>query len=107
MTTFKKTNLNPFLDSLAMPEGRRSFDPIDFLIEGGDDVEWEGKKIEMIEQDGGGEGGGEDCYSVFSVNNGEMYLKAIYNYYSYDGFNTEYGTVSQVTPRQKTITVYE
>ena len=107
MTTFKKTDLNTFLDSLTMPEGPRSIDPTDFLLEGGDDVEWEGKKIEMIEQDGGGEGGAEDCYSVFSVNDGEMYLKATYSYYSYEGFNTEYGEVRQVTPRQKTITVYE
>lgn len=65
------------------------------------------KSFKHIEQDGGGEGGGEYCYGVFELN-GVIY-KAEYSYYSYNG--CEYDGISDtlqiVKPVEKTITVYE
>lgn len=60
-----------------------------------------------IEQDGGGEGGSEDCYGIFEFD-GRIY-RAHYSYYSYHGH--EYGgilnTLREVKPVEKTVTVYE
>lgn len=65
------------------------------------------KSFNHLEQDGGGEGGGEYCYGVFELN-GVIY-KAEYSYYSYQGH--EYDGVSSTLrvckPVEKTITVYE
>lgn len=61
--------------------------------------------VEFIEQDGGGEGGSEDCYSVIKVD--DIYYKITYSYFSHHGFETEYAEVFVVSPKQKTITVYE
>lgn len=62
---------------------------------------------EHIEQDGGGEGGGEYCYGVFKLN-GVIY-KAEYSYYSYEGHDIDgiVSTLRVVTPVEKTVTVYE
>ena len=62
---------------------------------------------EHIDQDGGGEGGSEDCYGVFKLG-GKIY-KAEYSYYSYSG-HEYYGisdTLVEVEPKTKTITVFE
>lgn len=53
------------------------------------------------------EGGGEYCYGVFQLK--DKIYKAEYAYYSYDGHQydgIEY-TLKEVTPVQKTITVWE
>lgn len=64
-------------------------------------------ELTNIERDGGGEGGGEYCYGVIKL--GEEYYKAEWTYYSYQGedFDDIESTITQVSPRKKTITVYE
>lgn len=63
--------------------------------------------FEHIECEGGGEGEGEYCYGVIRL--GDMYYKAEWSYYSYNGYEYDYieDTIKEVTPKQKTITVYE
>lgn len=90
------------------------------LIEGGHkprwDDEWdehyiihgdfpENSRVEFIEQEGGGEGGAEDCYTVIKLDG--VFYKILYYYYSHHGFDTEYAEVMVVTPKEKLITVYE
>lgn len=60
-----------------------------------------------LEQEGGGEGGSEYCYGVFQL--GDKVYRAEYSYYSYNGHEFDYivDTLREVTPKQKTITVYE
>lgn len=62
---------------------------------------------EHLEQEGGGEGGSEYCYGVFKLK-GKVY-RAEYSYYSYEGsdYSDILGTLKEVKPVQKTITVYE
>jgi hypothetical protein len=62
---------------------------------------------EHLEQEGGGEGGGEHCYGVFKLR-GKIYL-AEYSYYSHNGheYDCIASTLKEVAPVQKTITVYE
>jgi hypothetical protein len=40
--------------------------------------------VTLVEQDGGGEGGAEDCHSVLKI--GSKFLKFHYSYQSYSGF---------------------
>ena len=60
-----------------------------------------------IEQEGGGEGGGEYCYGIFQLNG--VFYKAEYSYYSCDGYNYDdiISTLKIVQPKEKMITVYE
>lgn len=60
---------------------------------------------ELLEQEGGGEGGSEWCYSVFKLG-GKIY-KINYNYYSHQGFDFDYAEVKEVKPVKKTVVVYE
>lgn len=62
---------------------------------------------EHIEQDGGGEGGAEDCYGVFKLNG--VYYSVSYSYYSYNGYDYDYitSTVTIVHPVQRLVTFYE
>ena len=64
-------------------------------------------KYKHLDQDGGGEGGGEYCYGVFELK-GKVY-RAEYSYYSYNGHDYDdiLRTLKEVKPVQKTITVYE
>jgi hypothetical protein len=57
--------------------------------------------------EGGGEGEGEYCYGVIKIDN--TYLKAEWSYYSHEGCDYDYiiNTLKVVTPKTKTITVYE
>jgi len=41
--------------------------------------------VTLVEQDGGGEGGDEDCHSVLKI--GSKFLKFHYSYKSYSGFS--------------------
>lgn len=63
--------------------------------------------FEHLEQSGGGEGGGEYCYGVFSLKG--KYYRCNYSYYSYDGHDYDYiaDTVEEVIPVEKTVIVYE
>jgi hypothetical protein len=65
------------------------------------------EKYEHLDSDGGGEGGSEDCYGIFKL--GDKIFKAYYTYYSYNGHEYEniVDTLREVTPVQKTVTVYE
>ena len=60
-----------------------------------------------IESEGGGEGEGEYCYGVIKFQ--DKYYKADWSYYSYDGCDYDYieDTIREVTPVEKTITVFE
>lgn len=64
-------------------------------------------RYEDIEQEGGGEGGGEYCYGVFKLK-GKFY-KAEYSYFSYAGHDYDgiSRTLKEVRPVEKTIVVYE
>lgn len=62
---------------------------------------------ELLETDGGGEGGTEYCYGVIKL--GDEHYKAEWAYYSYSGceYDNIENTVKLVTPKEKTVTVYE
>jgi len=61
--------------------------------------------FKFLEQHGGGEGGAEDCYSVFQYK--DKYYKVFYSYYSYHGYSVDRYEVCEVKPVEKLITVYE
>lgn len=63
--------------------------------------------LAVIEQDGGGEGGGEYCYMIFSWK--DKTYKIEYSYYSYNGhdFDGVEDTIREVVPVEKLVTVYE
>lgn len=62
---------------------------------------------EHLDQEGGGEGGAENCYGVFKLK-GKIY-KSEYGYRSYVGYYYDdiLEDLREVQPVQKTITVYE
>ena len=97
-------------DSKYVTEGDAVDDEYD-LLQGSRDViyftEVNSGQLEVkhVEQEGGGEGGGEYCYTVFKV--GDKFYKVEYNYYSHQGFDTDCAALYEVTPREQTITVYE
>ena len=56
----------------------------------------------------GGEGEGENWYSVKYFPDHDVYLKVSGHYYSYDGTHFDgWESVKEVKPQEKTITVYE
>ena len=61
-------------------------------------------KFKLILQEGGGEGGAEDCRSVFKV--GDQYFMVNYNYYSYNGFDFDYASITEVEPYEKIVIDY-
>ncbi len=64
-------------------------------------------EYEHLQQEGGGEGGAEDCYGVFKIK--DKTFKAYYQYRSHEGHDysdIEY-SVRFVTPKLKQVTVYE
>ena len=89
------------LENLYKERGGEYFTFIDFLLEGGEDV----KGFDFVEQDGGFEGGSEDCYSVIKVD-GQLY-KINYNYYSHCGFETYHASVKKAKPVKRVVTFYE
>ena len=80
-------------------------DITEFLLGEGEDIVYDGELIEFVEQDGGGEGGTEYCQTILTWKN--QFYKVTYSYYSYDGFNFGCAEMFKVTPKEKTITVYE
>lgn len=58
-----------------------------------------------IEQEGGGEGGGEYCYAVIQV--GDKFYKIEYSYHSYSGYDYDDADVLEVVPTQRMVTFYE
>lgn len=87
-------------------EGSEVEDICEFLMgfEEGDYVK-DGINLKHLEQDGGGEGGGEYCYTV--VQFGDKHYKITYSYYSHDGFDYSYADVYEVTPVERLVTFYE
>lgn len=67
---------------------------------------WDSFGYKHLEQDGGGEGGAEDCEGVFKL--GGKYYHTTWRYYSHHGYEYDgiVGNLSLVTPSQKTVTVY-
>lgn len=53
----------------------------------------------------GGEAEGEYADSVFTIDG--VYYKAVFRYFSHHGFDFSYLEVYEVTPKEKTITVYD
>lgn len=72
-----------------------------------DNEELELGEIKEVEQFGG-EGQGDTWYSVKYFKDHDVYLKVSGYYQSYNGTDfSGWGCVKEVTPTQKTITVYE
>jgi hypothetical protein len=65
-------------------------------------------KIETVDEKGG-EGEGEEWYIVYYFSTYNVYLKCDGFYQSYNGteFYNGWGDCFEVTPQEKTITVYE
>lgn len=93
------------LEEIFGESSRYGFDFVDFLTGDYDEEAAEAGKVVWISQDGGGEGGAESCETIFSID-GVIY-RVTYSYYSHHGFETEYAQASVVTPKEKTIIVYE
>lgn len=74
-------------------------DLVDFLLGYGDPVIFNGTSVQFVVQDGGGEGGGAECFTILRV--GDAHYKVAYSYASYDGFNFDYMEVKKVVPRTK------
>lgn len=70
-------------------------------------IEYDQFDYQHLQQEGGGEGGGEHCFGVFKLK-GKIY-RAEYSYYSYNGheYDCILETLREVKPVEKTITVYE
>lgn len=64
-------------------------------------------EYDVMVLEGGCEGGGEYCYGVIRL--GDKFIKGEWSYYSYDcdDFDNIENTLRFVTPKTKTITVYE
>ncbi len=61
--------------------------------------------LRLMEYDGGGEGGAENCYSIIRV--GKRYFKCDYEYYSYNGFDYSDGSeVYEVAPKTVEVVQY-
>jgi hypothetical protein len=86
-------------------ESRYGFEFVDFLLGDYDEELANAAKLVWLEQDGGGEGGAEDCETVFSID--DVIYKITYNYYSHHGYETDYAQAYIVIPVQRTITAYE
>ena len=63
------------------------------------------KIFEISEQEGGGEGGAEECHTVMKA--GDRYFLFEYSYYSHHGFDIfESNKVVEVKPRQVEVTKF-
>lgn len=59
----------------------------------------------FIDQDGGGEGGSEDCETVFK--RGNKHYKVLFSYSSWEGYNFDFATAKLVEPVERMVTFYE
>jgi hypothetical protein len=81
------------------------------MSEVADDVWREGQEVKgipglkLVYREGGSEGGGEHAERVFQFEDSDLFVRITGYYYSYDG--TTWESIEQVTPREKTITVYD
>lgn len=63
--------------------------------------------IEVIKQEGGGEGGTEYCYAI--LKHDDNFFKVSYSYYSHQGYSESgaFNSITEVKAKEKMITVYE
>lgn len=61
--------------------------------------------LACLEQEGGREGGAEDCHSVIRFKNKLWMIH--YKYYSYEGYDLDYATVVEVEPKKVLVTQYQ
>lgn len=77
---------------------------IEYFLEGLNGV------TEVVHQQGGGEGGGEDCEVVHKILVGELkdqFVRIDYNYYSHHGVEFDYAQVRMAKPVERMVTFYE
>ncbi|WZW73086.1 hypothetical protein [Vibrio phage TCU-VP03-AIR1] len=92
------TNRYTFEEILG--EDYENKDYLDFLLYGDGDF----SGVNFIEQDGGGEGGSEYCYTILEKDG--RYFKTEYSYYSYHGYDNYGDSFVEVYPKQVTVTQY-
>lgn len=66
---------------------------------------FENQRIKLIEQEGGGEGGGEYVYAIIYLDG--AYYKAEWNYYSHYGYDFDDLEITRVVAKEKMVIVYE
>ncbi len=70
-----------------------------------DEKKWEKDHgYQHFDQEGGGEGGAEYCFTIFEFD-GKI-LKLEYSYYSHHGYDFGCAEIKEVTASEKTVTVY-
>lgn len=96
-----KEIIQPRLDQYMADMGKQGWYDVDeVILDGFEDI-----GVKLVGQDGGGEGGAEDCYSVLEIDG--VFYKVFYSYYSHHGYEFDYASVKVVTPKEKLVTVYE
>jgi len=76
--------------------------------EGSPQQRWDSENgFKIVDEKSNEEGGGEYCYTVFSWRG--KYYYGEYTYYSHDGcyYDNFVYSLSEVSPKEKTVTVYE
>lgn len=101
----KQVSIDVLKEQLEEIFAKSDYDLLSFLLGDYDEDAAKAAGLEHREQDGGGEGGSEYCYTVFSI--GDKYYKIAYSYYSHEGYETDYATAYEVTPVQRMTTYYE
>lgn len=102
----KKINVQEVKDKLQQAFGEDyDFEFGEFLLGNFDSVDAKKAGVEWIEQDGGYEGGGEYCYTIFRVHN--QYYKVSFSYYSHHGFEFDYANAYEVEAVERMATFYE
>jgi hypothetical protein len=100
--TYEATNYKKetYIDVLEEADGE-----FWYTLETSNWVEVEGLgRLEFVEGYSGGEGGGSNVYSVFKI--GDQYFKKTGYYASHYGTDWD-GSIYEVVPQEKTITVYK
>lgn len=101
-------NLQDFLRSLTDIDGNvlgNGYAQEYFLRCSSADYFYEGKEVTLVHVEGGGEGGGEACYSVFRV--GSKLFGVDYLYFSHQGFYLEDAELYEVQAIERLVTFYE
>lgn len=101
----KFISVSDFKEGLTFDGEPVTYDWTELLQYEIDNTQFNGKPVAFIEQVGGGEGGAPACHTILKI--GEYYYKYEYSYYSYYGYDYYDSELKLVTPKLKTITVYE
>lgn len=68
-----------------------------------------GAKIDEVYREGGGEGGAEQCFRVYSLTYPDgmvEYVEMSFLYYSHEGYLFDYAEIYEVEPREVVVTQY-